>query len=692
MPSPTSSPAWGHAACNEIWVAEGVYRPTPLTTDRSATFTLKYGVALYGGFNGTETQRSQRSPAVNLTVLSGDIDNNDSQAPVITDLATVSGNATNSYQVLNGADGATLDGFTITAGYADGESGTGDNSGGGMYNMYACPLLENLVFSGNYATDGGALYMYANYEPYSPALTNVSFQNNSAKSYGGGMYLTNQFTGTPALTNVTFQDNSAKMGGGGLYNSSSNAALVNVSFTGNQSDYGGGIYNNSADPTMTDVTFSGNQANGYGGGLYNQFGDLVMTRVIFDGNSAVGAGYGGGMHNYHSNVTMVNVTFNENTAVYGGGMTNYYSTPTLTSVPFTGNTASQDGGGLYDQDSNPIFTTALFSGNTAGNNGGGIFDSASSPALTDVIFNGNSAQNSGGGMFTNGGSPVLAKVTFKDNTAVKEGGGMAVHSAPTGATLTNVTFSGNSAGNAENAGIGGGMLIKAGSSGSPVLTYITLSGNSATSAGGGIYAMDSAAPVIKNTILWGNSAVLAGSQVFNETGAASTLEDSVIQFDCPIIGSTCTNIITADPLLGTLGEYGGFTQTIPLQAGSSAIDAANDDTCLGTDQRGVLRPQGPKCDIGAYEAGVFLPTLSGNAGAAYVTITWTGGSMVSSWLGDYKFSVPDGWTGTVTPSKPGYTFTPEAREYTALAANMSAQDYTAAPVLPILVFLPLVYR
>ncbi len=77
-------------------------------------------MALYGGFAGTETARSQRNPAANLTILSGDIDNNDSQTPIITDLTTVTGNDTNSYHVVTGATGATLDGFTITAGNANG--------------------------------------------------------------------------------------------------------------------------------------------------------------------------------------------------------------------------------------------------------------------------------------------------------------------------------------------------------------------------------------------------------------------------------------------------------------------------------------------------------------------------------------------------------------------------------------------
>jgi hypothetical protein len=59
----------------------------------------------------------------------------------------------------------------------------------------------------------------------------------------------------------------------------------------------------------------------------------------------------------------------------------------------------------------------------------------------------------------------------------------------------------------------------------------------------------------------------------------------------------------ADAKLGELGSHGGPTQTIPLQSGSSAIGLAPVAVCDGltVDQRGVKRPQGPKCDAGAYE-------------------------------------------------------------------------------------------
>ncbi len=103
---------------DEIWVAAGTYKPTS-GTDRTISFVLKNGVAIYGGFAGTETTLGGRDPAANPTILSGDL-NGDDNANVQSDEPT---RADNSYHVVSSSgmtSTAILDGFTITAGNANG--------------------------------------------------------------------------------------------------------------------------------------------------------------------------------------------------------------------------------------------------------------------------------------------------------------------------------------------------------------------------------------------------------------------------------------------------------------------------------------------------------------------------------------------------------------------------------------------
>ncbi|HET9049299.1 MAG TPA: choice-of-anchor Q domain-containing protein [Chiayiivirga sp.] len=144
--------------------------------------------------------------------------------------------------------------------------------------------------------------------------------------------------------------------------------------------------------------------------------------------------------------------------------------------------------------------------------------------------------------------------------------------------------------------------------GNLTLVNVSFSGNSAGSEGGAIYnaAMGmepgSGNPAFVNVILWGNAAP-SGAQLHNMYGAP-TLDHSLVEGGCPS-GATCTALVTGDPLLGAMGDHGGFTESLLPGAGSAAIDAG---TCTGapvTDQRGVVRPQGAGCDIGAVEVEQF---------------------------------------------------------------------------------------
>jgi len=282
---------------DEIWVAEGVYTPTAGVT-RTATFTLVNGVALYGGFAGTETAREERDWEVHVTVFSGDLDGNDiaDANGVVTNTNNITGS--NAYRIVTGGgvtETAVLDGFAITAG------------GNGLYNSNSSPTLVNVAFIGNRASFGGGMYN----DNSNPKLTNVVFNDNKGLAGGGGMYC--QKESAPVLNDVTFSGNTAGLGGA-MYNDNSKLTLINVMVSDNRSNLigtGGGMYNASSTLTLTNVVFNGNRAStvggGHGGGIHNDNGSsLVLTNVTFSDNRTNSDGSGGGMYNNASDARLTN--------------------------------------------------------------------------------------------------------------------------------------------------------------------------------------------------------------------------------------------------------------------------------------------------------------------------------------------------------------------------------------------------
>ncbi len=312
----------------EIWVAAGTYRPFRSfpVTDPTDTFQLHNNVALYGGFAGTETLRSQRNWQTNVTILNG--------------YWFILGNPHFAYHVVTGSGTnatAVMDGFTITGGKAQG--GLWDGYGGGMLNIGGSPTVSNVTFSGNSAwVDGGGM---VNALTSNPTLTNVTFSGNSASS-GGGMI---SGPGNPTLTNVTFSGNSASINGGGMFNFSNNPTLTNVTFSGNSAaNYGGAMYNElSGNPAVSNATFSANSATNLGGGIYNDASNPSIVNCILWGNTAPS---GPQIHNASSSPT---VTYSD---IQGGyaGTGNINSDPKFIRNP---NPGMSDYGDLHLQPGSP---------------------------------------------------------------------------------------------------------------------------------------------------------------------------------------------------------------------------------------------------------------------------------------------------------------------------------------------------
>jgi len=336
---------------------------------------------------------------------------------------------------------------------------------------------------------------------------------------------------------------------------------------------------------------------------------VIDNNVILDGegNLTVDAHHAHRVFSVASGVTAdlrgMTVTGGRATEVLGEGGGIYNAGDlTLTNSTVSGNTA-YDGGGIHnDSQSMLTVTNSTMSGNSA-SRGGGIFSWGTVTVINSTV-SGNAAYSNGGGVY-NGGGGTLTNSTVSGNTAVYNGGGI----ESTGAlTVTNSTVWGNSAS-------GGGGIRNAGTL---TVTNSTVSGNSA-SRGGGIHNTRWGELTLTNSTVSGNSAEWDGGGVFNDFGGQLTLARSLVDGDCEgDITSNGYNIESPantcgfdqqgdqpnvpDPMLGPLQFNGGLTETHALLPGSTAINRIPGDACeVDTDQRGVTRPQGPACDVGAFE-------------------------------------------------------------------------------------------
>jgi predicted outer membrane repeat protein len=175
-----------------VWVAGGIYDEERYG---DGALYMRSGVHIYGGFAGDETIRTQRNLDANPTWIDGSIARNGEAA----------------YHVVVGASYATLDGFTITGGNANSDSGFWNDSGGGLYAKDASPVVSNCHFVGNSAKrSGGAIYLYGG----SITLENSHFDGNTSGEDGGAIAVGK---GELLVLRCTLTGNSAAENGDAIY-------------------------------------------------------------------------------------------------------------------------------------------------------------------------------------------------------------------------------------------------------------------------------------------------------------------------------------------------------------------------------------------------------------------------------------------------------------------------------------------
>jgi hypothetical protein len=373
-----------------------------------------------------------------------------------------------------------------------------------------------------------------------------------------------------------------------------NVTISNLTVTGGglagASVNGGGIINGTGTLLLRNVTVKGNAVSNptggvpAGGGIFNGTGTLQVVDSTISGNSAfIGSGGGG--------------------VPEGGGIANSSGSVTITRSAITGNRSSIEGSGGVPE-------------------AGAIESGGGSLELVDSTLSGNTAVGGavpeGGAIFAVSTAVTMIRTTLSGNAAaggvVAEGGG--IFQFKGSLTILTSTIPGNVAA-ADLLSIGGGLILF---EATLATANVTIAGNVAAGPGeGGNLVVGSKANFAPlNTIVSGGIAA-KHPNCFLEPGGATTSQghnlDSLAECGFTAQG----DLSNADPQLGGLSSNGGLTQTMSLAAGSPAVNAGSNAGCPVTDQRGVLRPAGGTCDIGAFE----LATPGASTGAASAVTTTT---------------------------------------------------------------------
>ena len=377
-------------------------------------------------------------------------------------------------------------------------------------------------------------------------LRNLTIANGFTPEQGGGVF--NGFRGTLTVENCIFTNN--------------------VSTQGGEFDGGGAIYTKSESTVrVSNSRFTGNRASN-GGAINNLLSNLKVTDSVFVGNSSTRPAPSGG-----------------GAAIYVDGALNSSGKIVIRRSRMSNNISANHGGGMFVQlygTDKLVFNQNIVARNTASGTQGG----------------------SGGGIFVLGsGSGTIASIrqnTFSSNKASGLGAGLWLGTG-INANLTNNTIANNQAVNPDvNGGQGGGIAVL---NNSPVIiNNSTIFNNFASSFNGAIIAGNSV--TLSNTIIANNR---AGNSFGVRNNCSSLMTNGGNNIEFPqrspdVNDSNCAaGIQIVDPILGAFLNNGGLTRTIALQPNSPAVNRGNNITCSTIDQRGVARPRGGICDIGAFE-------------------------------------------------------------------------------------------
>lgn len=562
------------SADDSIFIASGTYFPDT-TLGRTAHFSLQKDLNVYGGFAGTETNLSDRTPGNAPTILQGDVlgDDVDGDAFLFKE--------DNLYQLLKVSSAVT-------------ESA----------------ILDHLVFQGGYAagptaesSTGAAIYLEG-----SLRITNCRFENNVSIGNGAAISVTGQGADPVRIESSTFEDNTSTGFGGALYVENQSAISVfNSIFRRNTADFNGGaIRFLNTNGQINLCRFEENEASRTGG---------AISLFAFDLDSM--------------QVDMLSCSFTDNLATFGGGIwlggTTDDNEFQIIDCEFTGNRA--------------IYLISTPGAEPSGGAFGAEYAAVGNPVRNKVLAENcfiyqNEADSYGGGVRAvyNGGNEnqfILRNCVIRDNESSKSGGGLQVDAlgAYAQASIERCEFRGNKS--PEGLGVYVGRLVPSPFSQDQniVFSNCTFTEHDNLGQSNPVFRIYYANATLYNcTIAWNSAEALSvrtngkfslQNSLFHNPGYRS-YADTLIQFPAPPRVFSLGGNMTSDSTLKFRFSSADFYNTDPLLVpdslglalGSPAVDmGVMPDSAYDADRYGNIRTQGLGIDIGAVESPFTTSTL-----------------------------------------------------------------------------------
>jgi CSLREA domain-containing protein len=471
------------------------------------------------------------------------------------------------------------------------------------------------VPAGTYDLSLGSLEVTANTVTVSGAGRAMT-----AVTAGGASRVLFVGTGTTVrVEGMTISDgNAGNSGYGGGIESVGMLTVDHATITGNRAAAGGGLANAGGTLTVENSDISDNTDSGYGGAGINNGGVRNVPGTVTVEHSKLVDDYGGGSGGAILNGQNGHPATAEAAAlapVRGQSVPPQSAIKlvlTVTDSTFSDDQAGNGGGGIANAGGTLSVSGSTFDSNRAGGaDGGAISSGYGSLIVSSSMLDGNYACYGGGiEMFTNGtsGTHLVTQTTISDNRACDVGGGLDVSGS---ATVTQSTLTGNIAPVAAAMEVEGSTTFS--------LSNSTVSGNTSDQGQAVVETYACSDGTVSFVTFSGNTNAL-GISCPDVTVTGTILDGSTDGPNCLGAapketvgynldsGTSCalglpTDLSSTHPKLAALADHGGPTMTMALKAGSPAVDQGGTAAtgCPVADQRGVPRPQGPACDIGAFE-------------------------------------------------------------------------------------------